>query len=165
MFMYRILFCLCFFTLFSGTALAEDGCKRFEGMWGPVYDKTYEAYAHMRPYMDGPSPAADSFIKGLVEARRIVINCPAKTIQSIQGEMPSEPRSFNIYSVNEQEMAINFIAARFINPGNELEQAMGEKLRKSAPRITFTFDGEYLKMSNPEHESFVMRRAAPFTRQ
>ena len=160
--MYRILLCVYFLSLFSGTALAGDECKRFEGMWGAVYDKTYEAYPHMRQFMDGPSPAADSFVKGLVEARRIVIDCPAKTIQSIQGKVPSEPRPFNIESVNEQEMVINFIAARFIAPGNELERAMGEELQKIAPRITFTFDGEYLKMSNPEHESFVMRRAVPF---
>ena len=157
--MYRAVLCPVFLLLFSGTALAGDMCGRFAGMWAPVYERTFETFPHMRPYMDGPAPEADSFIKGLVEARRVVIDCEARTIQSVQGRDAATPRRFNIDSADERRLVINFIAERFINPGTDLERGMAEHLEETAPRVVFTLDGEYLHMSNPEHESFVMRRA------
>ena len=156
--MKRIAAGLCVWALGCVPATAGDMCLGFEGMWAPVYDRTYEEYPDMRQYMDGPSPSPDSFIRGLVEGRRIVIDCARQSIQSIQGAVEAEPRGFNIDSATGDEMVINFIAERFINPESDLEREMGKHLRETAPRVTFTFDGEYLKMSSP-HESFVMRRA------
>jgi hypothetical protein len=163
--MLRKLCCAFLFVFFqgaaAGTAFAENACPAFEGMWQPLYHETYDAFPSMREYMDGPNPAEDSFIKGLVEARRIVIDCKAKSIQSIQGLEAGQPRPFNIDSVNEQTLTINFIAERFNNPSSILERELAKKLHQQAPRVVFTINNDLLKMAS-EHESFVMRRAAPF---
>jgi hypothetical protein len=159
--MFRILFRAFFLILLPGTALAEDACTRFDGMWQPLYHETYETFPAMRPYMDGPNPAEDSWIKDIIEARRIVIDCKAKSIQSIQGLEASEPRPFNIDSVNEHTLTINFIAERFNAPRSDLEQGLAEYSQEGAPRVVFTLNGSALEMAS-SLESFVMRRAAPF---
>ncbi len=163
--MFGKLCCAFLFVLFqdaaAGVALAEEPCAALDGIWQPLYHETYEAFPDMRNYMDGPAPAEDSFIKGLIEARRIVIDCENKTLASTQGIEESTPRPFNIDSINGQTLTINFIAERFNTPSNSLEQAMGEYLHQEAPRVEFPINNELLTMTS-ESESFVMRRAAPF---
>ena len=79
------------------------------------------------------------------------------------------PRRFNIESIDSKNMVINFIPEKYINPSNDMERAIAKETKElweEAPRITFTFDGAFLKMNEPAaDESFVMQRAAPFKRQ
>lgn len=162
----RKVFCyLCLLLLLCADSFAADQCDNFAGMWAPVYDKTYAEFPHMRPFMDGPAPAEDSFIKGLLEARRIVISCAPKSLVSMQGDVPSPPTPFVIDSANAHTMVIYCIAERFISPKTELERAMAETLRETAPRVTLHLQGRYLYLQNPSHESFVMQRAQPFVRR
>lgn len=147
------------FLLLPVTAAAKEGaCKYFEGMWQPLYRETYALFPDMRQYMDGPGPARDSFARDMFEARRIVIDCKTKRIQSVQGMEASEPRPFNIDFTDKGKMVINFIAPRFINPDSDTERSLAEELKNTAPRTVFIFDGDLLNMYST-HESFVLRRA------